>query len=319
MDPQQSFTRFLAFPGELRNQIYASHFRFLTLTYPTFTPPPFVFTSRQIHIEALPLLRPSATYNLLTTEHFIDYLTTLTPASLAQLRHISVRGYPLPVYPDDNVPSYCTHLFASLLPLFPGLQLDTLELIDAFHGRDVEEDGWGHNATYDDLETMIKNGKGWKELVFKSASDRWLKPVTFIESMNGTSTQITTGRSAQPEAWDTMIKERDGKESGARAEMWTSKREGVWEKVEGQYKPGLEEEGDDESEVEDEVRDDGSPSIEVRVRRGNGAEYVQDEGSVNEYEFSGKLREMFEKLGWKEIKARGLFIPGAEDNPCAHL
>ncbi len=93
----------------------------------------------------------------------------------------------------------------------------------------------------------------------------------------------------------------------------------MWEKVEREYKPGLEEEGDDGSEVEDEARDDESPSIEVRVRRGNGAEYVQDQRPVTEYEFSRKLHEMFEKLGWKEIKARGLFIPGAEDDPCAHL
>lgn len=211
-------------------------------------------------------------------------------------------------------------------------------MIDAFHGEDVEEDGWGHDATYHDLEEMIKNGKGWKELVFRSASDRWLKPVTFQTSAaDGTTTEKTTRRSAQPGAWDTMIKERDGKESGASVEMWTSEEGGMWEKVEGGYGPGREEEGDDDSEVEAETEeddansngqgvlsigrlgDDESPSIEVRVRRGKGAEYVQAEKPVNEHESSRKLREMFEKLGWKEIKARELFIPGAEEDPCAHL
>lgn len=317
-NPQQSFTRFLTLPRELRDQIYASHFRSLTLTYPTFTPSPLVFASHQIHTEALRFLRPNAIYNLLTSEHFIDYLTTLTPASLAQVRHISVCGYPLPVYPDDDDSCYTTHSFPSLLPLFPGLQLDTMEVIDAYHGKDVVEDGWGHNATYGDLEDMIKNGQGWKELIFRSASDRWMKPVTFSEigTLNG---QKTTGRSAQPGAWDTMIKERDGKESGARVEIWTSKEEGVWGKVEGEYKPDLEEEGDDDSEVEDEAGDDESPSIEVRVRRGKGAEYVQGKRPVNDHELSHKFHEMFERLGWKEIKARRLFISGAEDDPCAHL
>ena len=68
--------------------------------------------------------------------------------------------------------------------------------------------------------------------------------------------------------------------------------------------------------MEDEAGDDGSPSIEVRVRRGKGAEYVQGERPINEYGFSRRLREMFEKLGWKEIKARGLVVRMI---PCAHL
>lgn len=83
-----------------------------------------------------------------------------------------------------------------------------------------------------------------------------------------------------------MIKERDGKESGVRIEWWTSKEEGVEEKVEGEYKPDLEEEGDTDSEVEDEAGDDESPSIELRVRREKGAEDVQGERPINEYEFS---------------------------------
>ncbi|KAF6220512.1 hypothetical protein HO133_002945 [Letharia lupina] len=329
-----SFTRFLALPLEIRNQIYASHFRATTITYPTFTLPPLLSTSHRIHTEALPSLRPNATYNLLTTEHLVDHLTTLTPASLAQLRHISLRGLPLPVYPSDDDSCYHTHLFPSLLPLFQGLRLDTLEVTDAYHGEDVCEDGWGHNATYYDLEGMIKEGQGWKELVFKSASDRWLDAVVFeSRAADGAVTRETNGRDKQPGAWDRMIKERDGEESGARVEMWSRREGGVWRKVEGDYNAevedpagqdcfegngepvlSIERQGDDESDVGP-VR----PSIEVRVRRGKGAEYVQDGRSMDEHKYSRKLREMFEKLGWKEIKAQGLFIPGAEDDPTSHL
>lgn len=129
-------------------------------------------------------------------------------------------------------------------------------MIDAYHGEGVDEDGWGHNATYEDLEEIIKNGAGWKELIFRSASNRWFEPVVFQTAADGTvTTEETTRRSAQPGAWDTMIKERDGEQSGARVEMWTS-----------------EEGGDDES-----------PSVEVRVRRGKGAEYVQGGRSVDEH------------------------------------
>ena len=178
--------------------------------------------------------------------------------------------------------------------------------------------------------------------VFRSASDRWLYPtVSQTFAADGTVTRKEMiRRSTQPETWDKMIKERDGAESGARVEMWTSEEEGVWEKVEGEYNTDLEEKeekGDGDSEAEDEPGkdlahscssevlslgrpgDDKTPSIEVGIRRGREAQYVQDGRPVNEHQQSRKLREIFEKPGWKEIKARGLFISGAENDPWAHL
>lgn len=207
-------------------------------------------------------------------------------------------------------------------------------MTDPFHGKDVCEDGWGDNATYFDLERMIRDGEGWKELVFTSASDRWLEAVVFENyAADGTRTMTTKGREAQPGTWDRRIKERDGEDSGAYVEMWSCKEEGVWEKVEGNYDAELGNKAgqdhlagkgepllsyvaneDDESDAE-RVR----PSIQVRVRRGRGNEYVQDGRTVHDDKSSRELREMFEKLGWKEIKAREMFIPGAEEDPCAHL
>lgn len=226
---------------------------------------------------------------------------------------------PFPVSPDDDDSCYVTHLLPSLLPLLPGLRLDTLIIEDAFHGdcEDLSEDGWGHNATYHGLQDMVEEGKGWKALVLRSTSDIWLNPVVFqMRAADGTETTETHGRSKQPEAWDKMIKERDGPESGATVEMWSCKAHGVWEKVEGAY----------DAEVEDETEQDdldeagpARPSIEVRVRRGKGAEYTQDGTVAHESAPCRKLRDMLEKLGWKEIKARGLFIPGAEEDPTAHL
>lgn len=253
----------------------------------------------------------------MTTEHFIDYLTSLIPATLAQLRHISLRDVPFPVYPDDDDACYVTHLFPSLLPLFPGLRLDTLIIEDAFHGEDADEDGWGHNATYESLQDMVKEGKGWRELILRSTSDVWLEPVVFkLRAADGTVTLETHGRSKQPEAWDRLIKERDGPESGAKVEMWSCKADGLWEKVEGAYNAEEEDEAEqDDSDAEGPAR----PSIEVRVRRGKEAQYAQDGIVAHESAPFRKLREMLEMLGWKEIKARRLFIPGAEEDPSAHL
>lgn len=304
-------------PREIRDQIYASYFSSITLTYPTFALPPLLFTSRQLHAEALPLLRSNATYDLITTEHFIDYLTTLSPATLAQLRHISVRDVPFPVYPDVDDSYYVTHLFSTLLPLFPGLRLGTLIIEDAFHGEDAAEDGLGHNATYDGLQEMVKEGKGWKELILRSTSDRWLVAVVFqMCAADGTVRTMINGGSKQPETWDRLIKERDGQESGAKVEMWSCKAQGVWEKVEEAYNAEVE----DEAEQDDlDGAEPARSSIEVRVRRGKEADYAQDGMIAHERTFSRQLREMLEKLGWKEIKARGLFVPGAEDDPMSHL
>lgn len=58
---------------------------------------------------------------------------------------------------------------------------------------------------------------------------------------------------------------------------------------------------------------------EVRVRREKRAQYVQGISPFNEHQYSRKLYKMFKKLGWKEIKARGLLIPKAENDPYARL
>ena len=257
----------------------------------------------------------------------MDYLTTLSPATLAQLRHISLRGVPFPVYQDDDDSSYFTHHFTSLLPLFPDLKLDNLIIQDAFHGENVDEDGWGHNATYNILQSMIERGTGWKELVLRSASDRWLEDVVFeTHAADGTVTMKSSGRSKQPAAWDRMIKDRDGPESAANVEIWCCKTNDAWEKVEGDYVANetKQDDSDESTEAISSMWVRGGdrlarPSIEVRVRRGKGVEYAQDGVTAREGTFSHKLHEMFLRLGWKEIKARDLFIPGAEHDPCGHL
>ncbi len=216
-------------------------------------------------------------------------------------------------------------------------------MTDAYHGADVREDGFGDNATYYDLQYLIKKSKGWKELVYTSASDICLEAMSYYSlPAGGPATPHTVGRDKQPGTWDRMIKERDGEESGAGVEMWLCKERGKWEKVEGDYDAGVEEQaGQDDLDVSGEPDlsvevhgddgDDGDdghdeedavwmrPSIMFKVRRGTGAEYVQDSRVVDEEECERNLRETFEKIGWEDIKARDMFIPRAEDDPCVHL
>lgn len=131
-------------------------------------------------------------------------------------------------------------------------------------------------------------------------------------AVDGSRTFKTSKRDKQPEMWDSIIKERDGKESGARVEIWWSKDREAWEKVEG---------GHYGAQIEDQAvhGDDKRPSITVKVTRGKVADYVQDGRPIGESKYSRQLRERFETIGWKEIKARGLFEPGVENDPTAYL
>jgi len=280
--------------------------------------------SKYLHTRMVPPNTPSAVPpNPLTTEQFMDLLSSKSPSELSALRHLSVKAYPFPLWPSDSS-SYTTYDLQDLLPLFPELALEELEVEDSYHGPDVMEDGWGHNATYQDLGAMIKKSKAWKELVYHVQSDRWLEEVVFKTSGPGQeSKDVVHGRDPQPETWDKMIKERDGEESGAVVEMWCKKagNGNDWKKIVSDYRLEKVEEHEGEADY-DEDNMGTRPAIKIRVRRGDRVEYKQDgENHVNgSY---GKhlqvLYKTFEERPWVEIKEEELFMKGAEADPTAHL
>ena len=119
-----SFRRLLDLPSEIRCFIYTAYFKTLIVTYPSLTPPLFL-VSRQICNEARPYFYPHATFDLLSTEHLIDYLSSIPPSTMAALRHLRLDPERLnfsmrsPLYPRPDL--------SEILPLCDGLQLDTLE------------------------------------------------------------------------------------------------------------------------------------------------------------------------------------------------
>ena len=248
---------------------------------------------------------PKAPSKPLTTEQFMDLLCSTPPSELASLRRLHMAAYPLPLWSSDESGGYVTHDLEDLLPLFPGLALDHLEVEDAFHGPEVAEDGWGHNATYNLLGSMIKRSRGWKELEYRSQSDTWLEPVVFTTSTPEGEGEDVHGRDPQPETWDRLIKSRDGEHSGAGVEMWykPAGEDSDWEKVVDGYQPNT---------ADHEVR----PAIQVRVRRGEGADYKQD-GKIYDDRDDFRLDKIFKEKSWAEIK-KTLLLDGMDD-PCAHL
>ena len=81
--------------------------------------------------------------------------------------------------------------------------------------------------------------------------------------------------------------------------------------------------GEDVGEVprEDRGSDNRRFAIIVRVRRGREADYIQDGefDSDSHYGFSKRLHEGFDKASWAEIKEKGIFMTGAEENPTAQF
>ena len=122
-----------------------------------------------------------------------------------------------------------------------------------------------------------------------------------------------------------MIKERDGFNSGAGVEMYEVSPAGriktgvVYENVDSPASDDRDQDYGDylAYEPDEEDDDDENFAIEVRIRRGRDADYVQDGKILSE--FDRRLHETFAQMSWKDIKEQGLFIPGAERDPTSHL
>ena len=277
--------------------------------YPYFHTPSIIQCSRQLHSEAKPHYWQNAHLEFSGTKQLLNFLTNIDSATLLQLRHISVHGYPLPVYPNpdnpDNPSHYTTYFFEDILPLFPGLQLSTLQVRDPWHGEGVDEDGWGHDAAYHSVETFI-HSQGFKELTYTVAHDRFMKPVQMTSSHGGTTEIKTSERHPQPSTWDAMIKARDGADSGASVTMYRLLDN-------GRRRIPLETEFET---VHQESESTSEGHIEVKIRRGRDADCVQR--GEQTHEFGLPLSRLFKELTWQQILDRDLYVD-PEDDPTAHL
>ena len=299
----------LRLPLELRQHVYRTYFSSLNLTYPHFSSHPLSASSRQLREESLPLYWQNARFNFQGTKHLVDFLFSIDHGTLSNLRHISVRGFPFPLYPNtEDGSAYLTYSFNYVLLLFPGLQLATFEVKDPYHGDGVMEDGWGHDATYAEVENLIQS-QGFTELIYTVEHDRFLRPVSFTTHSAAPGSQPetgTTGRDPQPSTWDAMIKAKDDADSGAAVTMYRllddSKRRVPLKTASDSVQPATEETSDGQ--------------IEIRIKRGQGVDYVQ-KGEVND-EWGQNLLDMFKDLTWKEILEKDLYVD-AEDDPTAHL
>lgn len=303
-------SRFLVrLPLELRQHVYRTYFSSLNLTYPHFRPPPLSTSSRQLREESLPSYWQNTRFSFQGTKHLVDFLFSIDHGTLSNLRHISVCGFPFPLYPNtEDASGYLTYFFDYVLLLFPGLQLAEFEVKDPYHGAGVDEDGWGHNATYATIENLIQS-QGFKELIYTVEHDRFLRPVSFTSysAAPGSPPETeTTGRDPQPSTWDAMIKAKDGADSGAAVTMYRLLDDS---KSRVPLKTAFE-------TVQPETEEKAGGQIEIRIKRGQDVDYVQKGEAADRW--GQRLVDMFKDVTWKEILEKNLYVD-AENDPTAHL
>ena len=204
---------FMTLPPELRELIYAEVFSTFNIRHgfrrgSADNRIALFLTCRQVHHEAWRLLPLHATFYFQGTEPMLKTLLSVDQSVITRIRHIHVKSYPFPLYANGRQDYYPTYYFSNALSLFPGLHLDRLVVEDSFHGYGLL-DNWRDAVTYFDIESSLKSN-GWRELHYISPNPDFM-----------TSTQDhRKKRVAQPENWNTMLLERDGKTSGAEVKMY---------------------------------------------------------------------------------------------------
>ena len=203
---------FFRLPLELRELIYGYVYSSITVKHGFNTTSSnrtaLLQTCKQIHHEAWHHVPLNIRFEFRGTETMLDTLLSVDQAVVTRVRFIRVKAFPFPLYKTPNRDYYPTYYFSNALTLLPGLHLDQLVVEDSFHAFGLV-DGWRDVVTYLDIENLLKSD-GWKELVY-------ITPNTdFIAS----GYDHRRKRLAQPGTWDGLLKEKDGKQSGAQVEMW---------------------------------------------------------------------------------------------------
>lgn len=284
---------------EVRHQLIRSHLPLFTSTYPRFGSLCFNSLSRQIRKESHLAYSNNTRFDFENTKDTVDYLSSIEATTLRQLRHISVRVHPFPIYPaaPGDKTSSRTYNFDSVLPLFPGLQLSTFKVRDSYHHPGTLCEYFGHEKSYSDVEELIQND-GFRELIDISINERLLKAYFDPNATLNT-------RDPQPSTWDKQIKKRDGESSGAAVEIFRLTKDG-----------SVNVKDDFETVRRWEKGCDILEPIEVHVTRGKNADFVQSGKCVRDW--NQGLYDLFQKLSWKETKELEMEAEVYDDDPSAH-
>ncbi|KAF2020547.1 hypothetical protein BU24DRAFT_416222 [Aaosphaeria arxii CBS 175.79] len=277
----------LTLPLELREMIYEALFSSFTVSHgfgrrTDDHRTALLRTCRQINQEAWRFLPLNIKFHFFGTESMLETLLDANQSVITRIRHIRIKAFPFPLYATGRADYYPTYFFHNALALLPGLNLERLVVEDSFHGHGLVE-GWRDVVTYFDIEGLIKCD-GWKELEYITPNPDF----------------ITSGydhrrkRVAQPENWDSLLKERDGDTSGAEVRMFITVVPKPSEGAKGKQipRPWAARPGQEVAEnwrlstPEQELKGE----VSIVARRGRRAHYVQTGLSEN--------------MSWRDLKYR---------------
>lgn len=268
-------------------------------------------TCRQLYSETASLFLQHSLLDCHGTENCLDAFSAMTMEQRKSVRFLKFTGTPVVLHKGEDPEGtgmgveysvYSAQVVLQLL--FPGLQLDTLIFLDPHHGISdwVLHSGrhFGDYQAYSQVTELVKHGNGWNTLHYISTNTAFLQTATL----------------PQPAMWDTCIKTRDGKSSGASAEIFIAKKEAG--EIAGTELSPSEWEVFDEAILRSEVeqlkdmpnedlawyRNDKAilkRSVMVKVCRGKGADH---DGGANLQNAAANalLTNLYEQQGWKGLK-----------------
>lgn len=258
-----------------------------------------LLTCRAIYQDATPLLAPNVSFYFRSTEEMLDCLTTLSPTLIRAIRHVRVKSYPMTFYnPFHDRHNYPSWFFFAALPILPGLQLDRLVVEDSYHGDScVGYSGSGGNAeAYHDVQQLVWTN-GWKELHYISPTTEFLSSLPVVGKE----------RYLQPVNWNKMLRERDGRSSGAFATAYVAKKPNVPGATENSNSRILYTNTSDylmashPAAIANVLPMDDSTShqreVLIVLKRGKGVAYEQDGSTITK-----SIQNLLRRMTWRELK-----------------
>ncbi|KAH8819275.1 hypothetical protein F5884DRAFT_760127 [Xylogone sp. PMI_703] len=298
----QSQSRLLQLPLELRREIYAQLFSSITLTFrERFStskfksvpyPLAFLSTCRQISEEIGDTWIGSVLWSFESSEGLLDRLSPLSPTRLAQIKHVRTGGKSLMLTPPDHEDDVYYRLVWAL-KLLPGLRLHQLTVLDTNHAE----------VDYHTLDGLIRYGDGWQELKYIARNSSMLS-FPRLEMLRGDP----YWRKPQPSSWIDVLQERDGVDSRPSVVIYRSTVADSLGSVLDKRSRYILEQPVPDSGVDtfgiEEDKDLSGPGeagkeLCIEVRRGKNADISQRDGPSYS---PADMREWTGSMSWSEIR-----------------
>jgi hypothetical protein len=293
---QQLNSKFMQLPQEIRDEIYANVFRSTRLAFgerylgrsdgmrvlssARGTMLALLRTCRRVKDEIGVSWLRQMLFQFEDPMSLMGKLTEMPIAVRKQIRHVRVLRHIMMVWGDGGDRYYNA---AQYLKLLPGLELDTLTIMDDY--PDI--------TSYEDLGVVIHYGDGWKELHYMSRTSGLLGFDDYV-------------RQPQPSDWQNTLEQHDGQASHPSVLIYRATNNAApGDVLHSVTREVLTQDTETFSEGEDtSLTGPGGFEKEllVVVKRGAGVDYAVKEGSP--YLPIGDIRVDHPGKTWEGIKAR---------------